>query len=193
MTHAEFLWLYQQTRPMRIFQQQIAQANKIASIEYSGFLNEDVFIMLHGFLIATLENYLATSFIKTVLADDELIFKQAIRDGKVKDSKFKIEDLPEWKNILKDKVKQSLEEMSFHNIETVMPLYRNVLNCTLPENLNWLINAVKTRHDCAHRAGYTVEGQKLSISKENIFELIEQLNTFSKCIEDQVNVNPQYT
>ncbi|MFC6167952.1 hypothetical protein [Acinetobacter terrestris] len=149
--------------------------------------------MLHGFLIATLENYLATSFIKTVLADDELIFKQAIRDGKVKDSKFKIEDLPEWKNILKDKVKQSLEEMSFHNIETVMPLYRNVLNCTLPENLNWLINAVKTRHDCAHRAGYTVEGQKLSISKENIFELIEQLNTFSKCIEDQVNVNPQYT
>ena len=33
MTHAEFLWLYQQTRPMRIFQQQIAQANKIASIE----------------------------------------------------------------------------------------------------------------------------------------------------------------
>lgn len=192
MSHEEFLWLYQQTRPMRIFQQQIAQAHKIASIEYNGFLNEDISIMLHGFLIATLENYLSTTFIKTVLANDELIFKQAIRDGKVKDTKFKIEELPNWQDTLKAKVRKSLEEMSFHNIEAVMPLYINVLNCTFPENFSWLIDAIKIRHDCAHRAGYNTSGTKLNITNENIFELIEKLNEFAKIIEEQVNVNPKY-
>ncbi|AZM39147.1 MULTISPECIES: hypothetical protein [unclassified Acinetobacter] len=192
LSHEEFLWLYHQTRPMKIFQEQISQANKIVSIKYNGFLNEDVFIMLHGFLIATLENYLSTTFIKTVLGDNELILKQATRDGKVKDTKFKIEELPNWQNTLKEKVKKSLEEMSFHNIEAVMPLFINVLNCTLPENLSWLIDAVKIRHDCAHRAGYDINGKKLNISKDNILELIEKLNEFAKSIEIQVNVNPKY-
>lgn len=192
MSHEEFLWLYQETRPMRIFQQQLSQANKIASIEYNGFLNEDVSIMLHGFLIATLENYLSTTFIKTVLANDELIFKQAIRDGKVKDTKFRIEELPNWQDTLKSKVKKSLEEMSFHNIEAVMPLYINVLNCTFPENLSWLIDAIQIRHDCAHRAGYNINGIKLIITKNNILELSEKLNGFTKMIEEQVNVNPKY-
>lgn len=192
MSHEEFLWLYQQTRPMKIFQEQLSQASKIASIEYNGSLNEDVSIMLHGFLIATLENYLSTTFIKTVLDDNELILKQATRDGKVKDTKFKIEELPSWQNTLKEKVKKSLEEMSFHNIEAVMPLFVNTLNCTFPENLSWLVDAIKIRHDCAHRAGYNTNGTKSNISKDNILELIEKLNEFAKSIEEQINVNPKY-
>lgn len=186
-SHEEFQWLYIKSRPIETFDSQIAQANKILDESYKEFIEDEIYIMLHGFLIATLENYLSYTFIKTVMSSDDLILKQAERDGKINKSKFTVQELVKGKELLKQKVEQSLQDMSFHNVETVIPMFKDVLGFNL-QDLAWLVDAVEIRHDCAHRAGYTKQQEKIEISKESLTTLIEKIVIFVREIQEQVNI-----
>lgn len=190
-SHEEFQWLYLRSKPLDIFSSQIERANKILNADYQDSLEDEIYIMLHGFLIATLENYLSNTFIKTVMSSDNLILEQASKDGKIKDKKFKIYDLVKGKDLLKQEVLQALQEMSFHNVETVIPMFKDILKCHL-QDLTWLKEAVEIRHDCAHRAGYTKDQKKIIIPKENLENLIENIVKFVREIQEQVYVDPKY-
>lgn len=190
-SHEEFQWLYLRSKPIDIFSSQIERANKILNADYQDFLEDEIYVMLHGFLIATLENYLSNTFIKAVMSSDELILEQASKDGKIKDKKYKIHELVQGKELLKQDVLKSLQEMSFHNVETIIPMFKDILKCDL-QDLTWLIDAVEIRHDCAHRGGYTKNQKKIEIAKESLEILIENIVRFVKEIQEQVYVDPKY-
>ncbi|WP_168383538.1 hypothetical protein [Acinetobacter indicus] len=190
-SHEEFQWLYQRSKPLDIFNTQIEKANKILNANYQDFLEDEIYIMLHGFLIAALENYLSNTFIKIVMSSDELILKQANKDGKLKDKKFTVSELAQGKELLKQKVKKSLHEMAFHNVETVIPMFKDILKCEL-QDLRWLVEAVEIRHDCAHRGGYTKDLNKVEITKESLEEIITKIVIFVREIHEQVYIKPKF-
>lgn len=184
-TQQEFQWLYEKTKSIDIFEKNILKAKQILNHNYPADLEEDINIMLHGFLIATLENYLETTFMTTVLSSDSFILKQALNDGSTKDLTFKIQELNNWKDTLRKKVEDSLKTKSFHNVQTVIPMFKTTLNCDIPKT-TWLVPAVEKRHDCAHRAGYTKEQKKIRISKEDIDTLITNISEFVSKIQLQI-------
>lgn len=48
---------------------------------------------------------------------------------------------------------------------------------------SWLFKAIELRHDCAHRAGFDKEGNKVEVSTESIKELMR------KCTELACNID----
>jgi hypothetical protein len=65
-------------------------------------------------------------------------------------------------------------------------MYKDVLKVSFGDIL-WLLKAVEVRHDCVHRAGKNKEDEKVSITKDDLEELVEQCRDLSKSIYSQID------
>ncbi|MFE8726420.1 HEPN/Toprim-associated domain-containing protein [Aeromonas hydrophila] len=131
--------------------------------------------MLFSSVITTMEAYLSDTMKRNVLNRD------AIKRRFVKNS----ESLKRAKNIclndifdelekLDKKIINEIESISYHNVEVVTGLYKNVLLCKFPEaKLAQLSKCVEIRHDIVHRNGITTNGSLISITIEDVQDLIE--------------------
>lgn len=190
-SHEEFEWILHGDRNLNNFLDQLTKVDEIINSNFSEKIIDEIYIMVHAHLISILENYLSFIFIKTVMSNNELILKQAKYDGKIKDLNFKLVDVARGMELVKDKVRKSLEEMSFHNVNTVIPLFRTVLGCNI-DDLSWLSDAVIIRHTCVHRAGFDRNGSKVYLTKEGLIELKENIIKFVSNIQNQVRIQRTY-
>lgn len=81
-------------------------------------------------------------------------------------------------------IMQRLKDIIYHNLDVVKPLYRDTFEIDLGD-LSYLMKAIQKRHDIVHRNGKDKEGNRLSINKEDVKELIEKVSDFIQNIETQ--------
>lgn len=181
----EFEWL-NSDKHRTVFDKNFDHFKEILSDDLSSKSYEkSMYVMLHGFLIASLENYLYGRFYHTVMNSEELIFKQALNDPAVKDKTYTLKEIEKWKEDIKSRVSRSLLDKSFHNVNVVVPMYKEVLNIDFGGDIGWLYDAVQKRHDCAHRAGLDKNGKRIKIDKEYLMDLKERVKTLVNNIERQ--------
>ncbi|WP_135622637.1 hypothetical protein [Solemya pervernicosa gill symbiont] len=77
------------------------------------------------------------------------------------------------KENLKNILKRYLNDLIFHNMGKVKPMYRDVFGIDFGE-IGWLFEAIVCRHHCVHRAGYDKDGKKVTISKQSLETLMVQ-------------------
>ena len=75
--------------------------------------------------------------------------------------------------------------MLWHRLSDVARLYRNTLGVQLPQDMKELLAAVQIRHDFVHRNGRTPDGKQITLTPEQITDLIELVQNLIDGIEAQ--------
>lgn len=145
-----------------------------------------LFRLLYVNVITLLETFLSDAFTNTVLNDPSLLRKFVettpdFQKQKLSRSEvFKaVEDADGW-------VKKHLSRVIWHNLDRVKSLYRNVLDVEITDSTP-ISNAVKMRHDLVHRNGNTRDGKVITIDKEKVLSLSNQVEEFVALIDQQLH------
>lgn len=146
----------------------------------------DLFVMLHTHIVASMEAFLASTFIHEVTNSDELTRKLIETDPEIGKKELTLKEIYKEHENIKTIVAKYLKGLIFHRLNKIKPMYKSVLGVDFG-NISWLFKAIELRHHCAHRAGYDNDGNKIQISKSDIEALIENCDSLSKEISTQID------
>ena len=184
----ELEWYLFNESPVSVFDKQLRNVNELLSFEASDDARFSLLVMLHGHIIASLESYLASTFIQKVTKSEVLIRKLVESDPSFSKMKFTLQDIFEKKENLNLIVAEYLKDLVFHDLKKVKPMFRDVLGCDFGD-ISWLFNAVHTRHHCVHRAGSDKDGNRVNISVDSIYQLAVDSSILVSDIERDIYLN----
>lgn len=178
-------YIYQQSQA-GMFRTQMSNIKELLNVELKSDEAEfSMLVMLHGHVVASLEAYLAGTFIHKVTHSEKLIRKLVETDPHFSNMKFTLKEIFEKSEKLKLIVAEYLQNLIFHDLKKVKPMFKEVLDCDFGD-ISWLFNAVLKRHDCVHRAGLDKDGFRIELSAHSITELIKKSNQLVNNIEVKI-------
>lgn len=182
----ELAWLIKNETQIDIFQNHIKSVEKIleANIDEEAYFS--LLVMLYGHVVAAVEAYLSSTFIQKVTSSEKLTRKLIETDPSFSKTKFTLKEIFEEQEKLKLTVATYLENLIFHDLKKVKPMYRDVLDCEFGD-IGWLFKAVTIRHHCVHRAGYDKENTRVELSVDILRELVIKAKGLTSLIEIKVN------
>lgn len=156
-----------------IFLENMNSSKEILETTFPASCEKNLLVMVHAHIVSSVEAYLSSIFIEKVLSSDEYIKLLVETDPEFAKRKFTIKEIFTKQDQLKSDISQYLKDLIFHNLDKIKPMFRSVFSIDFGDT-QWLGKAIALRHHCVHRAGYDKDGNKVSITKESILELIEQ-------------------
>jgi len=183
-------YIYKQSQ-RGIFNSQMVNVEELLHVDLTG--DEATFsllVMLHGHVVASLEAYLAGTFIHKVTNSNQLIRKLVETDPYFSNMKFTLKEIFEKKEKLKLTVADYLQNLIFHDLKKVKPMFKDVLDCDFGD-ISWLFSAVIKRHHCVHRAGLDRDGNRIELTVDSIRDLIYMSNKLIKKIEQAISFIPE--
>ncbi|CAM4313559.1 hypothetical protein [Vibrio neonatus] len=178
-------WIEPDKSRKEIYIEAVDVASELLSASLRPSVKENVLIMLHGHIVAALEGYLSSTFISATLSSDDLVRKLVETDPEFAGRKFTIKEIFSKQESLKGDIAKYLQDLIFHKIDKVRPMYKSVLDIDLGET-SWLFKAVSVRHHCVHRAGYDHDGNKVQISTDDIELLIQRCTSLVENIDAEI-------
>jgi tRNA(Glu) U13 pseudouridine synthase TruD len=170
---AQLKW-YIHTAPQKSrFDSQMNSILELLTLQASIDAKSSLLVMLHGHTVSALESYLASTFIHKVTNSESLIRRLVETDPEFSTRKFTLKEIYEKHENLKFTVAKHLKDLIFHKINKVKPMYKKVLGCDFGD-VQWLYQAVATRHHCVHRAGLDKDGNKIEISIDSVRNLVHR-------------------
>jgi hypothetical protein len=182
----EIEWYIHTQTQIAKFDTQIRNVLEILEVEVSNEAKFSLLVMLHGHIVAAVESYLASTFIREVTNSEELIKKLIETDPVFSEMTFTLKEIYKKHEALKLTVAIYLRDLIFHKLSKVKLMFKNVLNCDFGD-ISWLFKAVDVRHHCVHRAGLDKDGNKVNLSKESIIDLVHRSSKLVHFIEVKVD------
>lgn len=147
-----------------IFHDSIADIKELRDVVGAGAIRSLTFhrmVFMQHF--AAIEAYLSDTLLGLVYDDDEVVRRLVREVAELKSEKITLEEALDPK-LVRNRVLAHLGDVSFHNFRTVDSLYQRAIgHKVLPvaeAQREVLFKALRTRHDCVHRNGYSREGQE---------------------------------
>jgi hypothetical protein len=181
----ELKWYIYSQSQIGIFNTQMESVSELLKIQVYNETQFSLLVMLYGHAVASVESYLASSFIHKVTNSKELIRKLVETDPKFSKMKFTLKEIYEKQENLKLTVATYLKDLIFHDLQKVKPMFKDVLDCDFGD-ISWLFSAVKIRHHCVHRAGLDKDGNRVDISVNSISELVAKSISLVQFVEDKI-------
>lgn len=148
-------------------------------------VKEKLHYMLYAKIITNIETYLGDSLKSIVLNDEKYLRKFVLEYSPYKKEEFKLCDIFDKYDKIKDIVKQSLDKILYHNLWQIKQIYIKILDVDMGD-ISILSKAVVIRHDIIHRNGKDKEGNVHIITKEMVSELAHTANDFIYNIDIQL-------
>lgn len=153
----------------------------------SPFLNaSDQLIKQMSFciIISSLEAYLADTVMYWSKKDEGVLFRISSNISNIKE--YKIKDVfNNIDNFKKDVLTNLSENTVWHRLDKLKPAIESGLNIEMPE-FGKILGAVQVRNDIIHRAGYTKQEKPLNITKDEIINLMDDVNDFVDKLEERL-------
>ena len=148
-----------------------------------------LFPMLYVNMIASVEAYLADTFIRSVLESEEnkRKFVETFKD--FENVKISFKGIYEKMDGIDMFIFRTLRDIIYHNLGKVKGMYRDALGIDLGD-IKELMEAVNKRHDIVHRNCKDKEGNDVIIKKTDVEELFERVKNFVNAIDAQVHHEP---
>ncbi|RON66426.1 HEPN/Toprim-associated domain-containing protein [Pseudomonas fluorescens] len=138
----------------------LTSISEIEDIIHTTQENSTIAKLLFAGIITAMETYLSDT-IKKLISRNPSIKRRYVQYEKVFDKNIKIQDIFRKLERLDKDINNAIDQTSFHNVETVEQLYREVLLVNFSEiHIPELKKAVLARHDIVHRNGKTFSGQQ---------------------------------
>lgn len=155
-------------------------------------LNNSFNTMVYAHIVAAFEGYLSSIFIHTVLNSKELFKNLCITNPDLNKIEYKLTDLVKDDKYVEKEISAYLSKFIFHRVDKIKLMFESVLGHKFGD-LGWFGKAVSIRHDCVHRAGLTKEGEIVSISHDEIDELITNGYTMVHQLQATIDSLPRET
>jgi len=169
----ELEWYIYSQSQIGVFNTQMQSISELLNVQVYNETQFSLLVMLHAHAVASVESYLASTFIHKVTNSEELIRKLVETDPTFSKIKLTLKDIYQKQESLKLTVATYLKELIFHNLKKVKPMFKEVLDCDFGD-ISWLFLAVNTRHHCVHRAGLDKDGKRVNISVDSVKVLVSQ-------------------
>ncbi|ELV8771984.1 hypothetical protein QNE60_003318 [Vibrio harveyi] len=142
--------------------------------------------MVFASVITTMEAYLSDTMKRHVLNRDA-IKRRFVESHASFSKKMNKSEVFAFLDNLDRTLNEEIDRISFHNIDIVKDLYKRVLLCEFPEDhLSKLRPLIFMRHDIVHRNGKKTDGNIVSVSQQDVVELIELVTNVTKAIDLQI-------
>lgn len=145
--------------------------------------------MIYASVITIMEAYLSDTMKHHVLNRDAIKrrFVES-HSSNLFNKKISKSEVFSFLDDLKRTLNDEIDQISFHNIDTVKDLYKRVLLCEFPEEeqLSKLRSSIFMRHDIVHRNGKKTDGNIIIVSQQDVVELIELVKSVTKAIDLQI-------
>lgn len=135
---------------------------------------------------AALEAYLGDTLVRAVLADDEAIQRLLAEDRQLTAARFTLAEIFASDDLVRDAVKRHLKGLLYHDLAKVDFLYRTALQIpVLSDKLenDALFRAIQLRHDCVHRNGFDIDGNRHEFTPTYVEETSQLFQRVAKRIE----------
>jgi hypothetical protein len=182
----ELEWEIQSSEQLANFDSQLESASKVLDAAFDLITQFHVLAMLQVHIVASMEHFLSSTFIYQVTNSDTLMKKLVETDPEFANRTFSLNEIFSERDKLRTTVAAYLKSLIFHDIKKIKPMYKSVLSIDFGD-VSWLFRSVLLRHDCAHRAGHDKEGNKISLTKEDIRVLMERCRLLASNIDYQLN------
>ncbi|MEI4983852.1 HEPN/Toprim-associated domain-containing protein [Aeromonas caviae] len=168
----------------KIFENSLIELNDIKLDESTPVLQR----MIFSSVITTMEAYLSDTLKKNVLNRDAIKKKFVKNSESLKRSRnISLNDIYEALDTLDERIIDEIDSISYHNVDVVTGLYKNVLLCSFPEDkIAQLKTNVEIRHDIVHRNGHKKDGSIIHIVKEDVENLITLVSDVVSHIDKQI-------
>lgn len=148
-------------------------------------VKEKLHYMLYAKIITNIETYLGDTLKSIVLNDEKYLRKFVQEYSPYKKEEFKMCDIFDKYDRIKDIVKQSLDKILYHDLGKIKQIYIKILDVDMGD-ISILSKAVVIRHDIVHRNGKDKEGNVQIITKKMVSELAHTANDFIYNIDIQL-------
>jgi hypothetical protein len=186
-------WWSQETpaNPRSIFTDSYHHVGEILA-EHGGELGTDlVNRMVFAQQIGALEAYLADTLVKSVLAKPEAVKRLLAGDPYLKAKTFTLPEIVADPDLINREVRVYLKSLIYHRLDQVTRIYQIALDVNIwPSDVTKaeLFKAVRYRHDCVHRNGYTPNDVQLDIfTKAWVQGVAEATRQVVDCIESRLS------
>lgn len=185
----EYDWLFdEKINFLNVYKKSIAVVNSLLNLTLQdNELNDELLKMLYVRIITSVETYLADMIRSKILGNNENIRKFIENDPSFAKRKFQLNEIYNVSDQIFDIVKKQLSDIIYHDIKKVKPLCESVLKINFPKDIGFIFKAILIRHDLVHRNGKNKGGEDVTVTKEDVLELIQNVNTFIESIDGQVN------
>ena len=144
-------------------------------LRVKNIVNEDVLLkIIYSNIITNLETYLFDLAINLINSDVHSLRSVVENYGVFEKSKIEKRDIFNEYESIKNSVISELQQKSFHNLKTVIPLFKNGFSINFSHKINDLPKAIEIRHDIVHRNGRDFNGKAHKISLDDIKSLMSK-------------------
>jgi len=177
----DMYWREESSEHLRILNSHLDNAEGLLKIDVGQHNAFSLKVMIYGHVVAATEGFLSSVFIKTTTGSEELIKRLVETDPQFSEMKFSLSHLFKERESIKDTVAAYLQDLIFHDLKKVKPMYKAVLGLDLGD-IGWLFKAVSKRHDCVHRAGYGKDGNQIAFEEDELQVLIQKVRALCESI-----------
>lgn len=171
----------ERTNLFKIYTTSIAE---IEDIIHTTNENATIAKLLFAGTITAMETYLSDT-LKKLISRNPTIKRRYVEYDKTFEEKIKIQEIFRRLERLDKEINNAIDQTSFHNIDTAVKLYREVLLVTFPEPaIPQLKKAVADRHDIVHRNGKTFSGTQ----RIYLFDEVLHLTTLITGVLEEVDL-----
>lgn len=181
----EIQWDIEHSKQFEILNKHLSTIKKLLEIKIDNDTQFSLLVMLHTHIISAIEQFLSSTFIHHVTNSDNLTRKLIETDPEFGNRKFTINEIYAQHTDIKLTVATYLKDLIYHDMKKIKPMFKSVLSYDFGD-MSWFFKAVRTRHDCAHRAGYDKEGKPVLITVESINELVENCKDLASAVDKHV-------
>ncbi|WP_455865328.1 HEPN/Toprim-associated domain-containing protein [Pantoea agglomerans] len=143
--------------------------------------------MCYASIITIMEAYLGDILKREVFSRPTVKQRFVESYDEFKKNKFTISELYKKLSGIDKEIKDALDGLSLHKIDTAKNIFKCTLLTEFPEtSLPFLGAAVKRRHDIVHRNGKDTKGELLPIGHSDVTELSRQVELFTREIDAQI-------
>ncbi len=135
--------------------------------------------------VTTLETFLCDIFINAVMGDQALLKKFVASNPDFKERRFSLNELFDCLDKIDKDVRTYLLEFIWHKLPKVKEMYKATLGIDFPHPMKSLYNAIRKRHDIVHRNGRDKEGNQVSISKQDVDDILTAIKALADHIDNQ--------
>jgi len=173
----------EETQPHVISRESVEEIQSLSAIQP---LNASLQRMCYASIITAMEAYLG-DILKREIFTRPAVKQRFVVSYDFKKPKFTLSEIYTKLATLDAEIKDALDGLSLHKIDTAKNIFRSTLLTEFPAvSLPFLGGAVKRRHDIVHRNGRNTEGELLHIGYSDVAELAHDVLIFTRAIDAQI-------
>lgn len=174
----------QETQPHCFSRQTLEEITRLSATQPE---NLSLQRMCYSSIITAMEAYLGDILQREIFTRPAIKERFVANYAPFKNVKLKLSELYTKLAGIDAEIKDVLDGLSLHNIDTAMNIFKSTLLTTFPPaSLDFLGAAVERRHDIVHRNGRDTNGEPLLIGQIDVAELARKVMEFTRAIDKQI-------